>query len=45
MDRDLFERFILILEKYLDRVRPLTVIVSHSERFRSLVDRIYPCEK
>jgi ABC-type lipoprotein export system ATPase subunit len=45
MDRDLFERFIILLQNYLKRVRPLTLIISHSERFAPLVDSLYTCEK
>lgn len=44
MDRHLFEIFLHLLETYLKRVKPLTVIISHSDRYMSLVDRTYTCE-
>lgn len=44
MDRRLFSVFFELLWSYLLRVKPITVIISHSDRFMSLVDRTYVCE-
>lgn len=44
MDRNLFEVFLYLLESYLLRTKPLTIIISHSDRYRHIVDRTYICE-
>ncbi len=44
MDRDLFEIFLTLLSSYLLRTKPITVIVSHSDRYRDIVDHSYICE-
>jgi ABC-type lipoprotein export system ATPase subunit len=44
MDSILFEKFLSLLFRYFERVRPTTIIVSHSSRFEGVVDRRYICE-
>ena len=44
MDHELFGTFLSILSDYLERVQPLTLIISHSDKFSDIVDRNYICE-
>lgn len=45
MDSVLFQKFLTLLSSYLEEIKPTLILVSHSERYIPLVDRVYICEK